>query len=97
MCVPSGCSWLQVEVWDRQQVAKQNESGYPSSREPRADPLLLLARGQQPTVSSACYEVFKRAHTSVERLRQMLLINWRSFSAGVRRTLPLRQWPDNTV
>lgn len=44
------CSWLQVEVWDRQEVAKQNRSGYLSGGAPRADPLLLLARGVQPKV-----------------------------------------------
>jgi hypothetical protein len=44
-------SWLQVELWDTVEVAKQNQSGFSSGGSPRADPLLLVARGSEPRVS----------------------------------------------
>lgn len=46
-------SWLQVEVWDREEVRRQKETEYTSTGAARADPLLLVARGRQPKVRRA--------------------------------------------
>lgn len=45
-------SWLQVEIWDEVALDQQNTSGIYANVS-RADPLLMVARGKQPSVRPA--------------------------------------------
>ena len=44
----AACSWLRVELWDVDQVGQPQHSLL--SGKPRANPLLSVAYGQQPSV-----------------------------------------------
>ncbi len=45
-------SWFQVEIWDKVALDQQNTSGIYANVS-RADPLLMVARGKQPSVRPA--------------------------------------------
>mmetsp|Transcript_12582 Transcript_12582/g.37821 ORF Transcript_12582/g.37821 Transcript_12582/m.37821 type:complete len:987 (+) Transcript_12582:235-3195(+) len=69
--------WLQVEVWDETALDQQGTSEFQASS-PRADPLLMLARGAQPSAANTAENNwrFDPEDTVVDPIGSLLLSSY---------------------